>query len=189
MSFVARVLKVFNVGSEFHYLLQQRIVNELRHGWYVSDKQHAIGDTVDVDIYYLERGLSGVSGNGIGHLNHKLVKPLKNGYNKNTPLRFGLYKDLELGGVFALDQKYVGWCIENVEDFFIVDLHVLYDFGVYTLSESGDYTLRLDKDDGPRWFIKAFGSIDNMSEKLEVLNTEFRFSEELEHLNELKRSK
>lgn len=109
----------------------------------------------------------------------------KKGFDKNTVLNFGLYRNYELGIVYAFDFKYIEWCIFNVEEFYLNDIEELIDIGVYR--ESGEYEENRDIHFAEYYsFIKEFRTIQKLDETLGILNSSFRLSDRAIKLNNLK---
>lgn len=55
---------------------------------------------------------------------------MKRAYRSIDKLDFGLYKGYHLGTVYAFDPQYVEWCVNNVDDFTIIDFDFLKTVGV-----------------------------------------------------------
>ena len=66
---------------------------------------------------------------------------MKEYYNKNTKLDFGMYKGYELGIVYVSDPSYIDWCINNIDRFYISDLKELMEYSVINKSLNWEYRM------------------------------------------------
>ncbi len=51
--------------------------------------------------------------------------------SKNEKFNFGLYKGYDVGIIYLFDSRYIEWCIENIDDFCIVDLDELLKYNIF----------------------------------------------------------
>src|SRR5690606_35188037 len=90
------------------------------------------------------------------------------GFSINSKLNFGMYRNIETGIVYACDLGYIEWCILNLEDFYIVDIEELQEFGVFR--RKADYFKeRVIASTGYLTLMKDYKTIQKLSSELPFL--------------------
>jgi hypothetical protein len=99
---------------------------------------------------------------------------MKNSYDKDTKLDFGMYKGYDLGVVYIFDPLYVDWCINHIDDFFISDIWVYRNFGIVT--KNIDWQVRQIGDPSLIPFIDMFDTFQEFCDETDLGDQRYSFS-------------
>jgi hypothetical protein len=109
---------------------------------------------------------------------------MKGHYNKNSKLDFGMYKGYELGIVYVFDPSYVGWCINNIDRFYISDLNELKEYAV--INEKLDWQYKMIGDPSLIPNIDIFETFQELIDNVDLGEKKYIFSDETLKINESK---
>lgn len=110
----------------------------------------------------------------------------RRGYSFSSTFRFGMYKDYQIGMVYALDIGYIEWCIFNIEGFFIIDIEELQSLGVFRKSHKYE-PHRNYRFPEHLALLKVFKTIQELDKVFPFLNSDVKISEEALTLNNIRR--
>ena len=168
--------------GDFWALLELEINGRNHHAVIYTTVLQNANEEMEFSQSYLWKMVWQLAGSSNTYLNGTVRK---SGFDKNTILNFGLYKNYEVGIVYAFDFKYLEWCIFNIDEFYINDIEELMDIGVYR--DSQEYQDARDMQFPEYYkFIVEFKSIQQLDKTLGILNPQFRFSFDAVRLNNRK---
>lgn len=89
--------------------------------------------------------------------------------------------------MYLFDPGYLEWCIKEIDDFFIVDLKALEQFGVFPLrNESIKELLGVTNDPSLSPWTNEWESIQDYAKAVGYADTSYRFPEVVRKLNDEK---
>lgn len=103
--------------------------------------------------------------------------------NLNYELRFGRWQGYQLGIVFLFDPQYVEWCINNIEDFAVLDIDQLESCGTFPGQKSYKRTYQVTNDPSLNPWVKEWKSIQEYAKAFGYSDKSFRFRDDTKQLN------